>query len=153
MILDSKNNLNLYKGLCVNLNLAIDFLMMSDFDFKGKSKIEIDGNNVFALNINYQTKEIDDFVLEAHKKYVDLHYIIKGQESIIYELNDNNSIIKNYCVEDDYLLFKPVIPVKLLLKEGMFCILFKDDLHMPGFINERKMDVQKLVLKVIMEKI
>ncbi len=33
MILDSKSNLNLYKGLSVNLNIAIDFLIRNNFEF------------------------------------------------------------------------------------------------------------------------
>ena len=47
-------------------------------------KYPIDGDNIFALVSEYKTKSEAEGKLEAHRKYIDVQYVISGEELMGY---------------------------------------------------------------------
>jgi len=78
MILDRLENINYYKNLDENLTLGLEYLRDTDFSKLEMGKYEIKGDEVFAILQSYDTKEEVDCKLEAHKKYVDIQYMVSG---------------------------------------------------------------------------
>ena len=58
-----------------------DFLTSTDLSKYDTERVEIDGDKVYALFQRYETKPVNDSP-EAHKKYIDLQYLIDGEEFI-----------------------------------------------------------------------
>ena len=149
MIIDKFKNINLYSGLSEGINKAINFLQQTDFSNFKPGRVEIDNDNIFALLNKYQTKNPDDCKLEAHKKYIDIQYILSGSELIGYAPLNNQTVIEKYSEEKDVAFFEGETSL-MKLDEGMFAIFFPDDLHKPCVkSNTIPETVQKIVVKIV----
>lgn len=67
---------------------------------------------------------------EAHRKYLDIHYIISGKEAFGYSNVDYLTTTKEYNEAEDYELLEGEIST-VILNEGDFCIVFPEDAHIP----------------------
>lgn len=147
MIIDKLTNSQLYSSLSERIDKAFTYLKQTDFSNIELGKYEIDGDNIFALVNEYNTKDESEGKLEAHKKYIDVQFVAKGRELMGYAPLENQKIINEYNEQNDIIFFegeKSFIKVE----EGMFAIFFPNDLHMPGINVEKSEFVKKIVLKV-----
>ena len=102
---------------------------------------------MFALVQEYETKNDSDAKLEAHKKYIDVQYIISGEELIGITPLINQTPCKEYDAEHDYALYDDTCSfVKITAQQ--FAILFPEDLHKPGIKISNPSKVKKVVIKV-----
>ena len=148
MILDKIENIQFYNGIGVGLNQAFEYIRATDFSEMTPGRHEINAE-MFVLVNDYITKTDKAEILEAHKKYIDVQYLLKGKELIEYETYDNHAISQAYDEVNDYLLYKPNGTSKLKLGEGMVAVFFPDDLHMPGIIDGNPSNIKKIVVKVL----
>ena len=81
MIYDTIDHAGLYRPISANLAKALDLLASTDLSKYDTERVEIDGDKVYALFQRYETKPVNDSP-EAHKKYIDLQYLIDGEEFI-----------------------------------------------------------------------
>jgi len=147
MIIDKLSNSNLYSGLSERINKSFAYLKETDFSKIELGKYEIDGDNIFALVNEYNTKDESEGKLEAHKKYIDVQFVAKGSELMGYAPLGNKKIIDEYNEQNDITFFsgeKSFIQVD----EGMFAIFFPTDVHLPGIKVNEKSFVKKVVIKV-----
>ena len=148
MIIDKKENLDLYSCISERISKAVKFLQETEFSNFQPGKIEIDGENIFALLNEYQTKNPDDCLLESHRKYIDIQYILSGSEFIGYAPMNNQTVIKEYSEEKDVAFFEGKTSL-MKLDEKMFAVFFPDDLHKPCIkTNTIPETVQKIVVKI-----
>lgn len=147
MIIDKLSNSHLYSGLGEKINKAIDYLKKTDFTKMQLGKYEIDGENIFALVNEYNTKDENEGKLEAHKKYIDVQFVAKGKELMGYAPLENQKVIDEYNEQNDIMFF---VGDKSFTKvdEGMFAIFFPTDVHLPGIKFDEKSNVKKIVIKV-----
>lgn len=147
MIVDKLSNSHLYSGLGEKINKAIDYLKKTDFTKMQLGKYEIDGENIFALVNEYNTKDENEGKLEAHKKYIDVQFVAKGKELMGYAPLENQKVIDEYNEQNDIMFF---VGDKSFTKvdEGMFAIFFPTDVHLPGIKFDEKSNVKKIVIKV-----
>lgn len=150
MILDRLNNANWYKCLDENLALGIEYLQNTDFSSLEMGKHEIKGDEVFAILQSYDTKEEVDCRLEAHKKYVDIQYMVSGDEIMGVVPFDNQEITEAF--PDNDVTFYKGIGVPILVKEGSFTIFFQTDVHAPGIKVGSSEKITKVVVKVALIK-
>jgi len=146
MILDKIENGKLYTGLGERIAKAFAWLNDTDLSATPSGKYEIDGNDVFGLVQEYDTKEISEGELEGHRKFIDIQYIIAGTEQIGVTLLDNQDVVE--ANEDDDCTFYAGAPNLVTVKAGMFAIFFPDDLHMPGIKVNQVSKVKKVIIKV-----
>ena len=126
---------------------ALNYIQNTYFSDLATGKYEIEGDAIFAIVNEYETKEIGDNLLKAHLKYIDVQYVAEGIEQIGVTTLVNQKPIKLYDDVDDYMLFKE--PYDLItLNKGMFAIFFPDDIHMPGIKADDIIKVKKIVVKV-----
>jgi YhcH/YjgK/YiaL family protein len=147
MIIDKLSNSNLYSGLGERINKAFDYLKQTDFSKMELGKYEIDGDNIFALVNEYNTKDQSEGKLEAHKKYIDVQFVAKGRELMGYAPFENQKVIDEYNEQNDITFFsgdKSFTQVN----EGMFAIFFPTDVHLPGIKVDEPAYVKKVVVKV-----
>ena len=147
MIIDKLSNSHLYSGLGERINKAFAYLKQTHFSKLELGKYEIDGNNIFALVNEYNTKDISEGKLEAHKKYIDVQFVTKGSELMGYSPLEDQKVIDEYNEQNDITFFtgeKSFTQVD----EGMFAIFFPTDVHLPGIKVNAKSYVKKVVIKV-----
>jgi len=147
MIIDKIENASLYAGISERIKKALNYIQNTDFIKLETGKYDIDGENIYALVNEYETKDAKESFLEGHRNYIDVQFIIDGVEQIGYAALANQIVTKKYDSKDDYLLFNDEHSM-ISLKKGMFAIFFPNDLHMPGIKIEKSSKVKKVVLKV-----
>jgi len=147
MIIDKIENAELYYILDDKIAKAFDYLENTDFENIECGKYIIEEDNIYAIVQDYQTKPIDPCKWEAHKKYIDIQYIVQGQELIGYTNIENVESITEYDTDKDITFYTGEGDF-ITAKSGYFVILWPQDAHMPGiFVNETEY-VKKVVVKI-----
>ena len=119
----------------------------ADLSSIGVGRYEVDGENLYAMVQQYNTKPKEAGVWEAHRRYIDLQYVIQGAEKIGYA-NLSRLTQGEYDANRDFL---PLYGEGefLTLKNGDFVILMPEDAHMPGIAIDALLPVKKIVIKIL----
>lgn len=146
MITDKLENIKLYLTINPRFSKALEYLQNTNLKEIENGKYKIENDEIFAIVQEYMTKDKNECKLEGHKNYIDIQYIISGEELIgISTLENQEKVTVNK--EDDYTFYEGE-SYFIKLKEGMFAIFFPDDLHMPSIKVEATKSVKKIVIKV-----
>ncbi len=152
MILDKINNIQIYSDLNPSIVRALKYIKETDFKKISSGRYEIVRDEIFSIIHNYMTKELEDCRLEAHRKYIDIHFMAEGSEMIGYSLFNDQEEATQYDEENDFILYCGEKNY-LKLEEGMFAVFYPSDLHMPGIIINKPAEVRKVVVKVKLPQI
>ena len=149
MILDNLSQIQRYKSLSSYFTKAFDFLRKVDNGWKD-GRYEIDGDNVYAMVQRYTTKPADQGQFEAHRKYIDVQFLLSGRETILWApIESLKEVTQPYDAEKDIVFFSDVPAVAPIhLAPSQFTILFPTDGHMPGREWDAPCEVTKVVVKV-----
>lgn len=147
MILDKLKNASLYYGLDKKIAAALKFLENNNLSEYKSGRHEIDGDEIFVLVQNYQTKQLSEGKFEAHKKYIDIQFIIEGKEKIGYTHISNLSETTEYDESKD-IVFLEGNGDFVTAEKNMFVIFFPEDAHMPGIETNSQGYVKKAVIKI-----
>ncbi len=146
MIIDKIDNSGLYAHLSDSFSKAFTFLQETDLTTLAPGKHEIDGEDVFALILEYETKEQAACKLESHFRYIDLQYIISGTEYMgLCQLADQKPVVESR--KDDYAFYESEVSL-MRFEPGMFAIFFPEDLHMTSIQADAPSVLKKVVVKV-----
>lgn len=149
MIISSVKDLVTYKGLSKNLDMGIDYLQTVDTSNMEVGRIDIDGDNVYALVSEYNTRGLDEGKYETHIKYLDIQCLISGEEIIL--ISESNKLTSVGYSEDvdkeNYTDGQEDVSVKL--RAGMALVLYPTDAHKVScMVDNQSLPVKKLLLKV-----
>ena len=146
MIFDKIENINNYKGLG-RVYTALEFMAKTDFTKIPVGKYQLDGDNIYYMVQQYNTNP-DKTVAEAHKKYIDIQYIVKGEEIIaVAPIQAEKKLVDAKEEKDVWHYECETQP--MILKDGDFMVLYPSDLHLPGKAVNEPREVLKVVLKVL----
>ena len=147
MIFDSIENAEIYYGLGEKFKTAFEFIKKTDFNSINEERIEIDGENIFAIADRYKTKNPEDAKWETHRKYIDIQYMISGAENMGFVKSCYLDILEEYDNEND-LEFLKGLGDFVQVGEGEFVVFFPDDAHMPCLKIKDNDEVFKVVIKI-----
>ena len=86
------------------------------------------GNGIRCTISSYETVEEDQAFWEAHKCYIDVHYVIEGQERVsVCSLAEAE--IGSYHPERDYLEVTGIPTIDIKATAGTVLCLFPNDVH------------------------
>jgi YhcH/YjgK/YiaL family protein len=137
MIINTLQNTEQYNKHNQHFAKAFTFIKAGKFV---PGRHPVDGENVVAIVFDEKSEKKQ---LEAHKKYIDVHYILKGTATMGWrELKKCKPA--EYNEKDDYTLFPEKPERTMALPEGTFAIFFPEDTHCSMNAEE----ITKLVLKV-----
>jgi YhcH/YjgK/YiaL family protein len=111
-------------------------------------KVELSGKRLFAINQVYLPKTHDLAKFEAHERYIDLQYILEGEETIFVGSPHDGDIVIKYDKEKDIKFYTLSHFSPINLKSGMVAIFFPEDIHAPSLRTEGSRLVKKSVVKV-----
>lgn len=108
--------------------------------------IKDDNFKVIILNkYNYDTG-----IFESHKKYIDIHIVLKGLDTIFLAEDSEVQSIREYDENLDYSLIKSKIKEEIILEENKYCILYPGEFHSNRFIDPNTIKI--VVKKIVDEK-
>jgi biofilm protein TabA len=146
MIVDQLSNAPFYYGLNERLARGLRYLQLADPKLITPGRHPIDGDQIFALFQEYNTKARDGGLWEAHRKYIDIQFVAEGIELMGYA-NLGHMRTEPY---DEARDFVPVFGDGLFvpMAAGTFVIVAPQDAHMPGIAQGAPQPVRKIVVKV-----
>ena len=149
MIYGNINNQECLKKLDNKILNAIEYFKNNDLDSLSNGEHIIIPDELFFNKIEYTTTKIEDRFWEAHRKYIDLHIIIAGDERIDVNLIDNMEFVE-YVEAEDYVKINGQSKIACNLQKGDFLVLFPEDAHMTCLeVNNQSSCVKKVVFKVL----
>ncbi len=136
MIYDKIDNIEFYKGLSPNIALGLDFLRQMNPDTAvGTYQIN---HRVKVIVSEYETKMENEYGYEAHRKNIDIQYLLLGEERIACLPIDRLKEMKPYSEENDAAFYAADIkPQEMTIGNGYFAIFFPQDGHMPQLCVDR----------------
>jgi YhcH/YjgK/YiaL family protein len=146
MIIDKLTNSHLYETLSPRIKRAFDYLHQTDLRAIEDGKYEIDGNTSYAVVQQYTTKTKEQGKWEAHRRYIDIQYIIQGMEMIGY--NHLSRLAPGEYDPARDVVFLTGEGNYLPLSSGEFMLLYPEDAHMPCIAIDAPGAVKKVVVKI-----
>lgn len=150
MIFDKMENISDYFDELPILKKVENFV--ADFNNKklADGTYEIDGKRVFAMVQSYRTKQqTQEMMFEAHKKYIDLQYVVNGIEKIRWARLDSVDLVEEkYSTGSDIAFYEGDAMFDFTLTKGAFLLLYPQDAHLPGLSAQKDVNVTKIVFKI-----
>lgn len=150
MVLTTKEQLKFYTSLNPYFEKAFAALAELEKEEFVKGRHEVDGSNIFINALEYDTKSVENGKMEGHRAYIDVMWMVSGEETIgVLPANELTEITKEYDPTGDAFLAKlPVAYTPVQMKPNSVCILFPEDGHAPGMDAAKQDHVRKLIAKV-----
>ena len=149
MIYDVLKNIKTYKGINKNLDKAIDFIAEKQYLNANFGKNIVEGDTIyFNCPEKPVTRENTDLELEYHKKYIDIHIVLEGEENIVYIPFEDCIETKSYNVEEDYGLVKGKAQAELILNGKNFLLFFPEEPHLALLKVNTPKEIKKIIFKV-----
>ena len=148
MVLDTIENFGKYVSLNPHFAKVAEFLQNSNLAELPLGRNEISGDYVFANVVEAKAKSKDNAQIEIHRKYIDVHIPLSGDEIIGY-----TPLAELLCIEfneaDDVSLYEASLPARdyFNVKKGEFAIFFPQDGHAPAITDT---PLKKIIVKVAM---
>ena len=152
MIIDNLLNAKKYYHVHKNFKSAFEAIEKFAAENAADGKYVLDGDNLYASvqTYNSKLKETRDF--EYHNKYIDIQYIISGDEEIcIANLNGTQSSIDFNEQRDVGYVKMPKHYNTAHLTDGYYAVMFPDEAHLPGCATDDAVqEIRKIVVKVLL---
>lgn len=147
MIFDSISNIDRYRQF-PDIYSVLLFLQEQDESDLRILKKQVIGENSTASFVKTRTKKMDDCIFEAHRKFIDIHYTIKGVEGIgvryTQELDEkgsfNNDKDIGFYIGDHHSL--------TFIHPGEFLICFPEDAHKVAIMDKETCELEKIIVKI-----
>lgn len=132
------------------LQKGLEYIKNTDFSALPAGKYPIDGDKMFALVSEYMPEAKELRKAETHEKYIDIQYIVSGEEIMgVAPLSTTAEVLEDCLAERDAIFYKKFAnEIDVQTCEGMYILFFPWDIHRPNCISRPGVKVRKVVLKI-----
>lgn len=148
MVLDTLENAARYAGFKAGIAEGFGFLDQPGIAELEPGRYEISGDVVFAIVEKNEGRQVEDGKLEAHRNYLDIQYIISGDESMGWSPLADLTGSEGYDESRDLEFFTDQPQALVKVPEGSFAIFLPTDAHLPGIGSG---PIHKVVVKVALD--
>ncbi|MBP2638093.1 MAG: tabA [Firmicutes bacterium] len=129
---------------------GLEYLAKTELAALAKGKYEIEGKDIYVAINEYETQPREVRRAEAHVDYIDIQYMISGEELIAYSLlAKENEVLADELEAKDAIFYKTVQDeTDLVMTKGMYAIFFPWDVHRPNCVLNEAVNVKKAVVKI-----
>ncbi len=128
---------------------AFNYLKTTDLKALELKRYDIDGDNLYVAVSEYLSKNEEDARYEAHQKYIDIQYVVSGNELIgVGPVSQKQDVLVPYDPAKDIEFMTVRDGVNNKATPEKFFIFFPSDLHRPGLKDGVNAQVRKVVVKV-----
>ena len=144
--IDKKEFESQYKKNKAWWDLAFKYLKETNLETVAPGKYPLDGDNVYVSVTDGQGKAFENTNWEAHRKMIDIQYIVRGKEKIGVSPLSKATVTKSYDEKKDVANF--TAEGKFYVAEpGTMYIFYPNDAHRPSIDVDGK-PIKKIVIKV-----
>lgn len=139
-------------GLKYKIEKYIDYIQSLDLATLPIGCYEINSDAYFLVQ-EYDTKQPSECLLESHKKYIDVQWIISGTEKIAIADTGGLTISKEYDEGKDVMFWsEPKQMMDVVLSDNSYIILYPNNAHKPSMAVGQQQKVRKVVIKIMCSK-
>ena len=151
MIFGNIKNLNEYTFLTETVKECFSYAKEQKLVEFENGKHEIDGERLFVNIVEYTTKNPEERFWEAHKRYLDVHLMLDGEEQI--DLNFlSNMDVKEFVEADDFVPMDGEKNSSVILRNGDFLICYPQDGHRTAVMVSEPKTIKKAIFKVLISE-
>ncbi len=130
---------------------VFEFIKTHDLEKLEPGKYVIDGDNAYAMITDAPSKTDEAAKWEAHQKYIDLQYVIRGKENIeVINIASATETVP-YDAAKDVAKYSAK-GTTYLAEPGTFFLFFPEDVHRPNILVNGYDTVKKMVIKIKVSK-
>lgn len=148
--MDRLSNTAVEGSLPGRVRRALEYLRSTDLASVAVGRHDVDGDRIFALVQEYTTRPAGECRWEAHRKYVDIQYVVSGIEAMGHVPIADTRERDPYDPERDVAFFEPGHDY-ITVRPGMFTVFWPSDVHAPQAAVGQPSAVRKVVVKVAVE--
>ncbi len=130
---------------------ALNHLASLDLSAKELSGDSLIPEKLFYNPVQLVSKPEEDCIYEAHRNYIDVHYILEGTERIGTADLTSLSTATPYSFEKDIEFLTGVADGYYNLSPGNFMVCFPNDAHKVAIMVEKPCAIWKIVFKIAVE--
>ena len=108
--------------------------------------VELSGGNRFFIQ-QVTSRSAEGATFEAHRNYLDVQYILEGEEYVGWAPIETLTTVEAYSPEKD-VEFLTGSPEFVRVTAGNCYVVFPEDAHMPGVHPQTPKAIKKMVLKL-----
>jgi len=150
MIIDHIRRAEQFYVLGIGIRAGLQFLARPDLSMlKGRYDLPDSGGSYAVVQEESETRLRAQSKWEAHRKMIDIQFLIHGKEMMGYT-DISNLMMEEYHDDGDYCLGEGDGDW-LHLDAQYFMILFPQDAHMPSIAFAEPQKIKKVVVKVPVE--
>lgn len=132
---------------------AIAWLRATDMAALEPGRHDIEGDEIFANVMAIQSVPASQKSYEAHRSYLDIHYVIEGEELIGTAPVGECPALQEFSEADDFCLYgDPADAARVtwtLLRAGELCVTPPADAHKPACCAGEPAPLRKACVKVL----
>jgi len=147
MILDRIEYMETYAHVHADLPKVLAALATMDIAKLESGRYPVTDSEAFILIQRYTSRNRAQSVWESHRKFIDVQYVVAGEELMGYQTIDVLSVSKPYDATSDAALYTGeglMIPAGA----GTVALFFPQDGHMPGIAVDAGIPMLKVVAKL-----
>lgn len=145
MIFDTLDRASQYAGLGERMDAAFEYLRTADLNALQTGRVDLN-DDLYVMVQRFTTRPPETGVWEAHRKYIDIHYIVSGKERIGFA---NLSYMKDGKEDPEKDMYYPTgNGHDVVLYPGCFAVFYPEDAHAPGLAVDQPEPIYKVVMKV-----
>ncbi len=151
MIYDKIENIGQYFGISSQLDEGLRFLQGLDATIS-EGRHDLSEGDYANVEV-YTTKRVNEKGFEAHRRYIDIQYLIEGEERVLVHHLDELECSIPYDETRDVAFFihDAEGAVDVTLGRGFFVVFFPEDAHEPQRCIGGPQQVKKVVVKVALD--
>ena len=128
---------------------AFEFLDKKTLADMPVGKHAIEGEQIYALVQKLPSRAAETAQFESHRKYIDVHYVVSGQETSGSAPAGDLKLAVPYDESKDVMLYNvPQQYTKIEVRPGQFVIYRPGQAHLPNCHLQGPHDLHKVVIKV-----
>ncbi len=133
---------------------AFRFLSGPDLQKLQTGRHDIHGDDMYAMVQRSESRPIESAEFEAHRLYLDIQYLISGEEYIAVTSQPGLTVSKGYDQSKDIEFYlKPAKYQKIVMHPGRFVVFYPQDAHLPNCHPNRPGPLHKVVVKVRLQSL
>lgn len=126
---------------------CFDYAAANDLLSYEKGSHPIDGEELFVNIVEYETTTPENRFWEAHRQYLDLHFMLRGPEQIDVNFIDNMEQ-KAFVEKDDFLPLEGDPNSHVILNAGDFLLCYPADAHRTAVQVGAPAVIKKAIFKI-----
>lgn len=145
-------NMSKYEEIKKYSQEAFQFMENFRAEDYADGRYDLKEEGLFVNIMTFTTKKREEQKYEAHKKYIDVQWVLDGEEAFcLKDISDmeEKDIIMPYNEEQDIMFYSQEVEGEYhILKSGEFLVMPPECAHMPGMEVQYPSVVRKAVIKI-----